>query len=128
MNKKRKNMRIPLSLNLHITMPTGKSYTGTTVNISFGGLLAKLDQSLESSAGGEYDLTIMLQAGAESIPLEFYCRIIHIHEDNVVFQFIYINGLISYTHFKNLMVFNCERPEELLAELVKNPGLSIEKE
>ncbi|MBN1696448.1 MAG: PilZ domain-containing protein [Spirochaetales bacterium] len=128
MKEKRKNSRIPICLDIDVTLPSGGRYTGRTVNISFGGFLATIDKFPPCDRGDECDCEIILQAGTKRIPLRFRCTIIHRQKRRTGFQFLYIIGLDSYTHFKNLMILNCEKPEELLNELEEHPGLSIEND
>ncbi len=119
----RKHKRLSITVKTEITLPDGSVCQGESKNIGFGGMFIKTDDLTEITRDMECDASLILH---ESISIRLRCRVIHIQDDGVGFNFISIN-VLDYEHFKNLMVANSPDPEKLLEEEEQHPGLVIER-
>ena len=125
MKEKRKHTRIPLKFNLEVKTADGRTFEGYTKDISFGGTRITLTDKNDLKIDQECTVSLILQT--EPGPkIDFNCRVIHIHKSDLGLKFLSIEGLDSYDHFKNLMVFNHKQPDHLLKELEEHPGLIVE--
>jgi len=127
MEEKRKNKRIPITLDIQIILSTGEKYKGKTINLSFGGVMARFQENVAIKPESLCKMILLLEAGEEYIELNFKAKAVHIKENILGFSFLYIIDLDGYKHFKNLMVFNSDDPDELLNELEEHPGMLIDK-
>ncbi len=122
----RKHMRLPIKMPIEIKMHDDSFRKGFTKNISFGGMLIEFSDTLDVKQGDEHELFLVLHEGDDGFSLHFKCKIIHTEEFGIGIQFITID-IAHYSHFKNLMVYNCDNPEKMLDEVLENPGLIIEE-
>lgn len=122
----RKNMRLPITVKCIIRKSGDTGSGGETRNISFGGIQAVLRENNSLKPGDLCDIDLFLD-DAESVKMSFECRVIHSGLHEVGLSFISIDGIDSYDHFKNMMLFNSPDQELLIAELKMNPGLIVQK-
>ncbi|MCP4135012.1 MAG: PilZ domain-containing protein [bacterium] len=123
MGNKRKHSRLSLELEVEILWG-GRILRGTTRNISFGGLLVQLWGEISCTKGDEFKVSLVLPGG-EYVTIEFRCKVVHMleFESCLGLQFLSIEGIESYEHFRNLMLYNSPERENLLLELEQSPGL-----
>ncbi|MBN1798766.1 MAG: PilZ domain-containing protein [Spirochaetales bacterium] len=125
MEDKRKHTRLPLKFNIQVKTADGRIVDGYTKNISFGGTCIVLQGKTDLKSGQEITITLLLQP-ERGLSINFNCQVIHTSKKNAGLKFLSIEGLESYEHFKNLMVYNHKQPDHLLQELAAHPGLIIE--
>ncbi|MCU0821797.1 MAG: PilZ domain-containing protein [Spirochaetes bacterium] len=125
-NEKRKYTRLPIEIKAEVQLEDGKILPGITKNISFSGILAKIEKAEEIREGDLVNLTIFLLDGQKDPAIEFECKVIRRDKADVGFKYIAIIDVESYTHFKNLMVSNSREPELLISELKQTPGIIVD--
>jgi hypothetical protein len=125
MEEKRKHTRIPLRFKVELEFKTGAVYKGYTKDMSFRGACIILDSNHTLTPGQKCSLTLFLQ-DKKGISIRFFCQIIHINKKNIGLNYLSIEGLEGYEHYKNLMISNHEQPDYLLKELSEHPGLIVE--
>ena len=126
MIEQRKHMRLPIEMPVEIKIHDGSLRKGLTKNISFGGMLVEFSDNSEIIPGKDYELFLVLHEGEDGLSIHLRCNIVHIAAFGTGIQFKTID-IAHYQHFKNLMVYNCEDPEKMLEEVMKNPGLIIDE-
>jgi c-di-GMP-binding flagellar brake protein YcgR len=125
MEDKRKHTRLPLKINIKVKTADGRVYDGYTKNISFSGTCIVLPPETDLKTDQEITVALLLQP-EEKLTINFNCQVIHTSKKTAGLKFLSIEGLDSYEHFKNLMVYNHTQPDHLLQELAAHPGLIIE--
>ncbi len=123
----RKYTRLPLEMAVEVITAEHGTLSGRTRNISFGGMLLKIDGQEKLQAGDKINLLLIIQeqqGTEERVQIEFESTVVHKSPAGVGIKFIAMD-ISQYHHFKNLMVLNSPDPDQLLEELRKNPGLLI---
>lgn len=120
----RKHTRLPIQIAAKIILPSGKSFTGTTMDISFGGTFIVLPEASSITLGTKCLLRLLVLENNRPHEIRFISQAIHADDMGVGFQFKVIEAE-NYQSFMTLMVANCSSETELLDELSRNPGLEI---
>ncbi|OGQ96570.1 MAG: hypothetical protein A2521_15465 [Deltaproteobacteria bacterium RIFOXYD12_FULL_57_12] len=120
----RKHTRLPLAMDVELTLADGSVHKGWTRNISFGGMLVGVAGQLAITAGELLELALIMHSREPRLAIEFECRVVHQGDAGLGLQFIAMD-IGVYQHFMNLMVLNSPNPDALLEELRKNPGLLV---
>lgn len=123
MEEKRKHMRLSISLDATLKFTNGFTVHGKTKDISFSGGFVYMKDIQKIHQNDTFTLQLILD-DVESLMTRFQCRIIHLADDGVGFSFINTNAE-NYQYFVSLMIQKSPHPQELLAELSKNPGLDL---
>ena len=125
MNSARKHTRLPLDIDAEIETRDGNIYKGRTNSISFGGMFVVIDPVPDLHVKENCRCILHLGFGEHTESIKLECRVIHIQENGIGFQFRTID-FEDYHTFKRMMVLNSKDPDRLLAELRKHPGLIVE--
>jgi len=120
----RKHTRLPIQIAAKIILPNGKSFTGTTMDISFGGTFIVLSEVSSVVLGTKCLLRLLVLENNHPREIRFISQAIHADDMGVGFQFKVIEAE-NYQSFMALMTANCSSETELLDELGRNPGLEI---
>ena len=125
MEEKRKHMRLSLKFNVQVKTADDRIYEGYTNNISFSGTCITLSEKNDIRICQKITASVLLQP-EQGLTINFNCEVVHTQKKSLGLKFLSIEGLDSYEHFKNLMVYNHKQPDQLLQELAEHPGLIIE--
>ena len=126
LNERRKNSRNSLKQNSELILKEKDVYKGATKNISFSGVFMFCPNAKNIPVGETGFFKIYIQSEPETKKISFKCKVIRTDDRGVGLQFIDID-LEGYQKFKNLMLYNSDDPDTLLAELEKHPGIDRSK-
>lgn len=124
----RKHSRLPLELPVFIRRTNREEYFGFTRNISFGGASLKFDIGCPSIIGEQVVMGLILESGEPPVIATFNGEILRLPKPLEVCIVFVSTDLESFDHLRNLILFNADDPDLLIAELTQQPGLSISTE
>jgi len=122
---RRKHRRVTLELDAEIDLDDQRTIVGHTRNVSFSGIFVVCDGAGEEWCGRDVVVRVILQPGPDGRQIEIRARIVRADDVGVGIAFQSI-GVMDYDDFRSLLIFNSDDPNELIAELRENPGLSID--
>jgi len=127
---RRKYTRIAIKLSVKIEPEHGEMIEGTTRNISFGGAMVDMAAVPCPLQPGDKCRLFLILSSENNLQIELFSRVVHkvIHIDgeSVGFEYISVEGLDAFQHFKNMMVLNSQDPDQVLQELEKEPVVHSE--
>ncbi|MBU0729509.1 MAG: PilZ domain-containing protein [Proteobacteria bacterium] len=123
--EKRKHSRLNIEIQAKLIFPDGQHFTGSTEDISFGGVFFTCPELAETTYRKNCLLQLILASGSDSdLILDIESKIVRATESGVGILFQSIE-YTDYRHFEKIMVFNSPDPERLKEELEENPGLMV---
>lgn len=84
--------------------------TGSTRDLSLKGVYVSTDRQI--SLGTECTVTVQLSGGIEAINLSMKARVARVEKDGLGLSFESMD-LESYTHLKNLLMYNIDKDDDL---------------
>jgi len=120
----RRHTRLPVQVAAKIILPNGKSFNGTTMDISFGGAFVASPEASSIGLGTKCLLQFLVFENNHPHEIRFISQSIHSDVMGVGFQFKVIEAE-NYQNFMSLMFENSSSETELLDELSRHPGLEI---
>ena len=120
----RKHARLPVQVSAKIILPNGKSFHGTTMDVSFGGTFIAFPAATSISMGAKCLLRFLVSENGHPHEIRFISQSIHSDTMGAGFQFKVIEAE-NYQSFMSLMRENCSSEAELLDEVNRHPVLEI---
>lgn len=124
---RRKHTRLALQLEVEVEVDGVVVTRGHTRNISFGGVCIEGAPALSVAVQKPCVLRLRLTDGAEPTTTTISAYVVRVEANCFSLRFIATDP-DSFNHFKNIMVYNADDPDALLAELERSPGLQVKKD
>lgn len=118
---KRGRMRVKFRTTTELITDSGEVLLCSSRDLSTSGVMLLLDRELDS--GKEYTIRIRLNSDdpANGIDISIKASIARIEESGYAFTFDNMD-IDSFTHLKNLVMYNTDRVEEFMEECDKRVG------
>lgn len=118
-SKQREFTRVPLQVRAEV-QGSGVFITSTaTQNLSLKGLFVTCSEQLPE--GTICRITLLLGEG--TVRIETEATVIRCHPEGIAFQFTRIDGLESYEHLRNLLLYNAPDPTQVEGEFDASVGI-----
>lgn len=124
MKERRKHTRIVLQHDVELILSDATPFRGKTKDISFSGIYIRCNNADGIPIGDTCTARLHLSGGDNPETIQFQCEVVRTATSGVGIKFHSVD-LAGYQQFKNLMIYNSSDPDNLMAELEKNPGLDI---
>jgi hypothetical protein len=124
---RRIHTRLALQLDAEVEVDGTVVARGFTRNISFGGVCVDCAPASLLVVQKICILRMLLTDGPEPATITISAEVVRT-EGNCFSLRFRATDPDSFNHFKNIMVFNADDPDALLAELERSPGLQVKKD
>lgn len=124
---RRIHTRLALRLDVEVEVDGTVVARGYSRNISFGGVCVDCAPATSLAVKKACVLRMLLTDGPEPATITISADVVRIEGTCFSLRFRATDP-DSFNHFKNIMVFNADDPDALLAELVQSPGLQVKKD
>ncbi|HNX94402.1 MAG TPA: PilZ domain-containing protein [Holophaga sp.] len=112
--------RLPIGRQAIVLLEGQEPFGAEIINLSMSGVLLKSDHAPEEES--DCTVSIPLSDGGE-LRIDTQGVIIRHTPDGFAVQFTKLEGLDSYNHLKNLLMYNAQTPENLEDELRGHSGI-----
>lgn len=117
--EKREFTRVPLTFEVQVTVAGQSVAEGRIRDLSLKGMLVQTGQSFET--GLPCEAVIRLAEGQVEIHASGVVAVRH--PDGFAMEFTSINGLDSYIHLRNLVLFNSQDADQVDREIQSHAGI-----
>ncbi|KAA3658275.1 MAG: PilZ domain-containing protein [Calditrichaeota bacterium] len=110
---------------IHIEVETDddhiKTMHGETNNLSMGGFFVETRDKMEIGYEGKMEL--FLDGGFERVPIEVHGKVVRANKEGYGVEIVKVYGVDSYSHLKNLVMYNAPDFSKIQAEFDKHCGI-----
>ena len=118
-SKQREFTRVPIQVRAEVLGGGLSLASAATQNLSLKGLFVTCAEQLPE--GTICQITLLLGDGTTRIETE--AAVIRCHPEGIAFQFTRIEGLESYDHLRNLLLYNAPDPTQVEGEFDTSLGI-----
>lgn len=122
--EKRRNARVRLELPAQLQLEGGPMVSCRTLDLSFGGALVRGRFHPLPGRGRRCRLSLALEQPPRPVTIDIQGEIVRVGEGGLGVRFLGITQE-GYHHLRGVLVFNSDRPAQLLRELEQEPGVMI---